>query len=149
MTKGRNRTNPPQVATAPRADSAEPRGRLLRFSRRIRRPPTREARIRLATRVILAAGFAAAVVIYLTARPLADNPLGYDPLQNKAYVHELELYGGKYNVIMAEFREWFDGLWRGKQLGITVAVLTLLAAYLFNIGARLLQPDLENADTQD
>jgi hypothetical protein len=99
--------------------------------------------MRLGTRAILVLGFAAAVVIYLTAQPLPENPLGYDPLQNKAYVHDLELYGGTANVLIAEFRDWFDSLWHGKQLAFTAAVITVLAAYAFKSAARLLRRDPE------
>jgi len=86
----------------------------------------RKTRIRRITRVMLAAGFTAALVAYVAARQKPENPLGYDPLQTKQYRHDLEVYGGKANVIAAEFREWFDGLWYGTNLAYTIAVLTIL-----------------------
>ena len=104
---------------------------------------TPEARIRAGTRAILVLGFAAAVVIYLTAQPPPENPLGYDPLDTKKYLHDLEVYGGKANVIAAQFREWFDGLWHGKQLAFTVAVMTVIAAGAFKFFAATLPPDPE------
>lgn len=94
-----------------------------------------EARARAGTRAILALGFAAAVVIFLTAEPPPANPLGYDPLDTKKYLHDLEIYGGKANVIAAEFRDWFDGLWHGKNLAFTVAALTVMAAFAFRFFA--------------
>ena len=94
---------------------------------------TPEERVRAGTRAILALGFAAAVVIYLTAQPPPDNPLGYDPLDTKKYLHDLEVYGGKANVIAAQFRDWFDSLWHGKQLAFTVIVLTVIAAGAFQV----------------
>jgi hypothetical protein len=126
--------------------SKENRGRVLRYSRRKpgRRSP--EEIIRLGIRTILILGFAAAAVIYFTAQPPAANPLGYDPLQNKAYLHELEVFGGRANVLMAEFRDWFDSLWHGKPLAFTVAVLTLFAAWGFRITVLLLQPIPEEGD---
>jgi hypothetical protein len=104
---------------------------------------TAHERVRAGTRAILVLGFAAAVVIYLTAQPPPDNPLGYDPLDTKKYLHDLEVYGGKANVIAAQFREWFDSLWQGKQLAYTVAVLTVIAAGTFKFFATPLPPDPE------
>ena len=104
---------------------------------------TAQARIRAGTRAILVLGFAAAAVIYLTAQPPPENPLGYDPLDTKKYLHDLEVYGGKANVLAAEFREWFDGLWHGKRLAFTVAVITVAAACAFKFFATPLPPDPE------
>ncbi len=102
-----------------------------------------QERVRVGTRAILVLGFAAAVVIYLTAQPPPENPLGYDPLATKKYLHDLEVYGGKANVVAAQFRDWFDSLWHGKQLALTVAVLTLIAAGAFRFSATPLPPDPE------
>lgn len=107
---------------------------------------TAQARIRAGTRAILVLGFAAAAVIYLTAQPPPENPLGYDPLDTKKYLHDLEVYGGKANVLAAEFREWFDGLWHGKRLAFTVAVITVVAACAFKFFATPLPPDPEASD---
>ena len=104
---------------------------------------TAEARVRAGTRAILVLGFAAAVVIYLTAQPPPGNPLGYDPMDTKAYLHDLEVYGGKANVLAAQFRDWFDSLWHGKQLAFTVGVLTVIAAGTFKFFATPLPADEE------
>jgi hypothetical protein len=85
-----------------------------------------ERRLRRVTRTILAAGFGAALVAWIVARARPDNPLGYDPLDNKKYIHDLQVYGGTANVIAAEFREWFAGLWYGTNLAYTIAVLTVV-----------------------
>src|SRR2546426_8595707 len=108
-----------------------------------RRLLTDEARARAGARAILVLGFAAAVVIYLTAQPPPGNPLGYDPMDTKAYLHDLEVYGGKANVLAAQFRDWFDSLWHGKQLAFTVAVLTAIAAGTFKFFATPLPADEE------
>src|SRR6266542_1311650 len=102
---------------------------------------TARERVRAGTRAILVLGFAAAVVIYLTAQPPPENPLGYDPLDTKKYLHDLEVYGGRANVIAAQFRDWFASLWHGKQLAFTVAVLTVIAAGAFKFFATPLPPD--------
>ena len=85
-----------------------------------------QRRFRIATRAILIVGFTAAAVAYVVASVRPENPLGYDPLQTKKYLHDLEVYGGTANVLAAEFREWFAGLWYGRNLSYTIAVLTLL-----------------------
>jgi hypothetical protein len=83
-------------------------------------------RLQLLTRSVLAAGFGAAAVIWVVATAQPENPLGYDPLETKQFRHDLELYGGKANLLAAEFREWFVGLFQGRTLAYTVAVLTVL-----------------------
>ena len=75
--------------------------------------------------------------LYVTASPPPPHPLGYDPFASKKYVHDLELYGGKINVLAVELHQWLASLWRGKALAYTVAVLTLmLASLLWFIGSR-------------
>jgi hypothetical protein len=102
-------------------------------------------RIRLATRAILVLGFSAAVVIFLTAKPPPENPLGYDPMDTKRYLHDMEVYGGKANVLAAQFRDWFDSLWHGRTLAFTVAVLTVMAAFVFKFYATPLPPAPDEA----
>jgi len=93
-------------------------------------------RKRRGRRAILAAGFVAAVVIWVVAGPDPEDAPGYDPMQNKMYLHDLELYGGKANLLAAEFREWFVGLWQGRSLAFTVAVLTVLVVLTLRFLAR-------------
>ena len=78
------------------------------------------------TIAILVVGFGSAIAVYLIAGDPAANPLGYEPLQDKRYVHQLELYGGQANVLAEEFRDWFVGLWQGQELGVTIAILTVV-----------------------
>ncbi len=85
-----------------------------------------ERRLRRVTRTILAVGFGASLVAWIVARARPENPLGYDPLDNKKYIHDLQVYGGTANVLAAEFREWFAGLWYGRNLAYTIAALTVL-----------------------
>jgi hypothetical protein len=76
------------------------------------------------------------VLLYATAAPPPQNPLGYDPFASKKYLRELEMYGGKINIIAVEFRQWFVSLWRGKRLAYTIALLTvLLASLLWRMGS--------------
>jgi len=102
--------------------------------------PVSAVRLRRLTAAILAVCFARALIIYLTAGAAPENPLGYEPLETKRYVHDLELYGGKANVLAAEFREWFAGLWYGRNLAYTVAVLTALVVFVIQFLATPLPP---------
>jgi len=77
---------------------------------------------------ILVSGLSASAIIYLTASYRPDSPPGYEPENSKRYVREMELYGGKANVLASDFREWFASLWRGRTLAFTVAVITVLLA---------------------
>lgn len=85
---------------------------------------------------ILVIGFGSSVFIYLFAKPESANPLGYDPLSTKMYIHELQVYGGSWNVMAAEFQQWFASLWYGKSLAYTIACITLfLAIIIWYIGS--------------
>ena len=90
-------------------------------------------RYQLVTFLMLLAGLGSAVVIYLTAASPDGNNMVDDFEGSKRYVHDLELYGGKANVIADRFARWFDGLWHGQSLAFTVAVLTVViaAGYFF------------------
>jgi hypothetical protein len=46
--------------------------------------------------------------------------------ETKVYLRQQEMYGGQANVLATEIREGFAGLWHGKPLGVTVAVLGIL-----------------------
>jgi hypothetical protein len=104
---------------------------------------TPQARLRIGTLVILAIGFTSAVAIYLTAQAPSGNPLGYEPEDTKKYVHDMELYGGKANLLAGELRTWFDSLWHGKRLAFTVAGITVIATCAFVFFAVPLPPDPE------
>jgi hypothetical protein len=80
---------------------------------------------------MLIIGIGSAVCIYATASPPPEHPLGYDPLASKKYVRDLELYGGKINILVVEFRQWFARLWRGKNLSYIIAFITVILAYIF------------------
>ena len=103
------------------------------------------ARARLVTRAILAVGFASAVVIYFvnTASPDAS---GFEFEQSKKYRRELEVYGGKANVLATELRNWFNGLWHGRSLALTVAVISVFLALAYNFFATPLPQDDDGDD---
>ena len=98
-------------------------------------PASAELRIRRVTRWILGVGFGAAAAVYAIALARPESAPGYEPLETKKYLHDLEVYGGKANVVAAEFREWFAGLWSGTNLAWTIAVLTILTVLLYRFFA--------------
>jgi len=105
-------------------------------------------RLRLVAAFILVTGLAGAGLIYSMAENAADSALIQEMENSKKYRHELEAYGGKANVLAAEFFRWFAGIWQGKSLGITVGCLAvLLSLALFFIAYHM--PDDPHADGGD
>lgn len=87
------------------------------------------------TWALLAAGLGAALVIYLTVPPAVVDPLLGDPFANKKYLREMRVMGGQGNVVAAEFNDWFAGLWHGRALAGTLAVLTVGTVLVFRFVA--------------
>ena len=88
------------------------------------------ARLRYAVALILVAGLACAAVLYVTAPPPSGDAGGQRPDESKKYLREMEVYGGKANLLATDLRQWFETLWHGRPLAFTVAFLTLLLAFL-------------------
>jgi hypothetical protein len=89
--------------------------------------------------LVLLFGLSSAVIVYEKAANAPTQVLGYEvgedgstypvmPEDSKQYRRQLELYGGKENVLADEMRRWFIGLWEGKSLGLTIACISVLAA---------------------
>ncbi|HVO49446.1 MAG TPA: hypothetical protein VMV60_00440 [Thermoanaerobaculia bacterium] len=106
-----------------------------------------EDRVRLVKRLILACGLAGAVVIWIVNAPPPDA--GLDLENSKAYLREMEVVGGTANLLASEFRSWFAGLWHGRTLAYTVAVLTFLAAFVYDFFATPLPPPGESGGGRD
>jgi hypothetical protein len=96
--------------------------------------PSPQKILQLLGTVILVLGLIGAAAIYATAGDDGpDRAMGYEivngvvnPIASgdlKRYRHDLERYGGKMAVVTDEFGTWFSGLWHGKSLGVTVALL--------------------------
>ncbi len=90
--------------------------------------------------LLLAVGLGAALVIFLTAKPVVVNSLMAGMLTSKKYLYEMRRLGGNGNVLAAEFISWFKKLWQGQELAGTVAVLTVLGTLGFRFVAA--RPDL-------
>jgi len=110
-----------------------------------------QKRLYLISAVILLVGLCSAVFIYLTAANDSGSVLGYEveggvvypitPEDSKTYMHDMELYGGKANVLANEITRWFVGLWHGKSLAFTVASITILTSFgFFFVANRSRQP---------
>ena len=97
----------------------------------------------LLSAAILVAGLSAGAIIYVAAddepQLSAASAYLYAPGQSKVYVRDLQRFGGKSAVLFDELIHWFEALWQGKRLGLTVAwISAALSAALF-FTARLLR----------
>jgi hypothetical protein len=101
-----------------------------------------QTRLYLISAIILLVGLGSAILIYLTAENDSYSILGYE--DSKTYIHDLELYGGKANVLASEFMHWFGGLWHGKSLAFTVACITIFISFGFFFVANHLRPYLKS-----
>jgi hypothetical protein len=110
--------------------------------------------INLISAIILLVGLGTAIFIYQTADDDSSGVLGYQiiggsvyrimPENSKIYKHDLEVYGGKAAVLADEFRRWFIGLWHGKSLAFTLAVITIFASFAGFFTARHLPSNSES-----
>jgi hypothetical protein len=90
--------------------------------------------------LVLVAGLAGACWIYAKAGDSPDLSGAYQiivvdgvprpiaPNESKAYQRDLQRYGGKMAVIFDDIGRWWDGLWHGKSLALTVGFLASIAS---------------------
>jgi hypothetical protein len=88
--------------------------------------------------IILLVGLGSAALIYQRAGNNPYGAWGYEgadgtiyplrPENSKLYRHNLEVYGGKFTVIMDDFRRWFIDLWQGKSLAFIIACTTIIVS---------------------
>ena len=84
---------------------------------------------------VLIVGICSAVNIYLSVPNPSDNMLELEPEVTKTYLRNLEMYGGKANVLAYEIRSWYARLWEGESLAYTMGCITIAVSYaLFWIG---------------
>ncbi|MDR2017622.1 MAG: hypothetical protein LBQ00_01880 [Syntrophobacterales bacterium] len=104
--------------------------------------------LNIASALTLLTGILSAVLIYQAADNNSGNTSMYEqgedftsPQDSKKYLRELEVYGGKTNVLATEIRVWFAGLWQGKSLAYMVACIGVLVSFaLFYAANRRLPP---------
>jgi hypothetical protein len=98
-------------------------------------------RLYLTGALILLAGLLVAALIYFSAGEEEGDVLGYEIINGQAYAitthdskmyrHDLERFGGKAAILADDLNRWFAGLWTGRQLARTVAILALVLALCF------------------
>jgi hypothetical protein len=111
-------------------------------------------RLNLISAIVLLVGLSIAVLIYLLAGDDSYGVLGYEggngsvypinPEDSKQYLRDLELYGGKANVLADQFRRWFGSLWHGRSLAFIVAGTTIIVSFGFFYAANYLIPPLKS-----
>jgi len=89
---------------------------------------------------ILFVGLLAAELIYLFAGEDADMDAATEIARGRGYQHNLEVMGGKFAMLSADFNRWFVSLWHGRSLAYTVAVLTVVTAAACFLLAHLMAP---------
>jgi len=109
--------------------------------------------LNLFSATILLVGLSSATLIYQRAGNDPYGALGYKgadgtvypimPENSKLYRHNLEVYGGKFTVIMDDFRRWFVGLWHGKSLAFIIACTTIIISLAFFYAANYLTQPLK------
>lgn len=92
------------------------------------RQPPLHAVLRWWGGAVLAVGLTVAALIYALAPSDEGIDAASEIARGRMYQHNLELMGGKAGALMAEFNEWFAGLWHGRSLAYTVAFLAIVAA---------------------
>jgi hypothetical protein len=102
-----------------------------------------QRRLNIITAIILVVGLSSSILIYLTAEKVSEDGLVYQFEHSKKYRHDLELIGGKANVLADDFYRWFVGLWHGKSLAFIVACLTIVISFGFFFVAYHLPSDLK------
>jgi len=75
-----------------------------------------------------------------------------NPDDSKKYLRDMELYGGKANVLMDELRRWFVGLWHGESLAFMVGGITVFISIGFFYAANHVpynsESDIANKDSR-
>ena len=97
-----------------------------------------QTRLYLGSAVIMLVGLGAAAVVYLAAGDVPEGVPDFDIEGSKRSLREMEVYGGKANVLVAEFMAWFGGLWHGRSLAYTIASITVvISCALFYVAHHL------------
>ncbi|NVN92882.1 MAG: hypothetical protein HXX11_20120 [Desulfuromonadales bacterium] len=98
----------------------------------------------LASFIVFATGLAISISVYQAAQIMPDSFPEFEFEETKKYMRDLELYGGKMNVLSVEFMKWFNGLWHGKSLAYTVGFITILVASGFALAAYYISSEVES-----
>ena len=87
--------------------------------------------------IVLIAGLLGACLAYYFAADGGNHGLGYQVVdgvayatgESKAYVRDMEMYGGTSGRLIAGFNQWLGSLWHGKRLAYVLAIGAALISY--------------------
>ena len=105
-----------------------------------------QARLYLIAVIISVVGSSGSMAIYLTAQAISEDGLVYQFEHSKRYRHDLEVIGGKANVLADDFYRWFASFWHGKALAFTLACITAIFSFAFVLVAYNLPPESKPDD---
>ncbi len=98
---------------------------------------------------ILVVGLLGAALIYVFAADDGGTDSAAEIAKGKMYEHNIALMGGKFAVYSVRFNQWLAGLWHGRPLAYTVAVLAVAVALVCFWVARLMAvPVPDEADQE-
>jgi hypothetical protein len=75
--------------------------------------------------VILVAGLLSAALIYVFA---ADTEATVELGDRRVNEFQIERIGGKATVYVVRFNEWLGSLWHGRQLAVTLGIISIVIA---------------------
>jgi hypothetical protein len=96
--------------------------------------------VRRAGLVLIVAGLVAGAFVYASAGADADA----DALARQREMSQVERLGGTATVQAVKFDQWLGSLWHGRSLGVTLAVLGLVAGGLCRHVGALMDEDLDD-----
>ena len=112
-----------------------------------------KARLYRICATILAVGLCGGILIYFVADEAPESAVSYilvegtaypvAPQQSKRYRRELEQFGGKMSLVFDDFSRWFEALWRGRSLGVTLGSISAVVSFCIFLFARWLPADPE------
>ncbi len=88
-------------------------------------------RINQVTLLLLLIGLGSALAVYFTAQDDPDDPLMRQLMASKRYSREMRMIGGQANMDAAAMANWIGSLWHGRNLGVTIAGLSVAGVLLF------------------
>jgi hypothetical protein len=107
------------------------------------------ARIRYTGMAILLVGLVSAALLYVFAPDDRGSNAAAAIESGRVYEYNIERVGGMAAVYAARFNRWLAGLWHGRPLAYTVAILSVAIALLCFMVARMIFVRLPSAQDKD
>jgi hypothetical protein len=92
--------------------------------------------LKIASALVLAIGLCVGAGIYFFAPEPDENAALYEMSVSKQYARTLQRLGGKQALLFDDIQRWFVARFEGKQLGVTIAFLSVGAALMLYLAAR-------------